>query len=321
MPVKGAKRSIICDLEKGQFEFISNSIYNILAVHRETPLKEIKKIYGEKIVRQLNPLVDKDIIFFTDEPHLFPAFNLEWQSPYLITNAIIDVNFDSHHDFELIGANLFEVGCQHIQVRCYSEISLDNLLNSLDKLLSYEFKSLDLILHYSSDIKFSDYTHMLNRYAELFNIIIHSSNNSNITQLESGANLIEITDCITSHEFCGIIHPSLFSINTDTLLEAINYNSCLNAKISIDVNGEIKNCPSMSVSYGHIKTSSLKNVLAQTDFSKYWKIKKDDVLVCKDCEFRYICTDCRAFINNPNNLISKPSKCKYDPYSAKWEAE
>ena len=77
----------------------------------------------------------------------------------------------------------------------------------------------------------------------------------------------------------------------------------------------------MSVSYGHIKTSSLKNVLAQTDFSKYWKIKKDDVLVCKDCEFRYICTDCRAFINNPNNLISKPSKCKYDPYSAKWEAE
>ena len=40
--------------------------------------------------------------------------------------------------------------------------------------------------------------------------------------------------------------------------------------------------------------------------------------VCKDCEFRYICTDCRAYIEDPNDILSKPLKCGYNPYTAEW---
>ena len=39
----------------------------------------------------------------------------------------------------------------------------------------------------------------------------------------------------------------------------------------------------------------------------------------KDCKFRYICTDCRAYLANPNDMYSKPLKCNYNPYSATWE--
>jgi len=38
----------------------------------------------------------------------------------------------------------------------------------------------------------------------------------------------------------------------------------------------------------------------------------------KDCEFRYICHDCRAHTQNEEKY-SKPLKCKYNPYEAIWE--
>jgi hypothetical protein len=54
-------------------------------------------------------------------------------------------------------------------------------------------------------------------------------------------------------------------------------------------------------------------------FKDAWSINKDEILVCRDCEFRYICSDCRVFIEDPHNIYSKPAKCKYDPYSATWD--
>jgi hypothetical protein len=47
-------------------------------------------------------------------------------------------------------------------------------------------------------------------------------------------------------------------------------------------------------------------------------VRKDDIEVCKDCEFRYICTDCRIFKNDSNDIYSKPKKCNYDPYTNTW---
>ncbi|HLT42986.1 MAG TPA: hypothetical protein VKZ95_09805, partial [Sphingobacteriaceae bacterium] len=41
--------------------------------------------------------------------------------------------------------------------------------------------------------------------------------------------------------------------------------------------------------------------------------------VCKDCEFRYICQDCRAYLKNSDDLYSKPLKCTYNPYEGVWE--
>lgn len=68
-----------------------------------------------------------------------------------------------------------------------------------------------------------------------------------------------------------------------------------------------------------VKTSILWEALEHPDFKKYWYIHKDQIEVCKDCEFRYICTDCRAYLEDPDNLYSKPLKCGYDPYTCEWE--
>ena len=56
-----------------------------------------------------------------------------------------------------------------------------------------------------------------------------------------------------------------------------------------------------------------------TRFKKYWNITKDEISTCKDCEFRYICTDCRSYTESPEDYYSKPLKCGYSPYTNKWE--
>jgi len=52
---------------------------------------------------------------------------------------------------------------------------------------------------------------------------------------------------------------------------------------------------------------------------KYEKLSKDQIDICKECEFRYICTDCRAYIEDPENIYSKPLKCGYDPATNQWQ--
>ena len=74
----------------------------------------------------------------------------------------------------------------------------------------------------------------------------------------------------------------------------------------------------MPESFGNIKDTTLEQALNHPNFKKYWNITKDQTEVCKDCEFRHICTDCRAYIEKPEDQYSKPLKCGYNPYTNEW---
>jgi SPASM domain peptide maturase of grasp-with-spasm system len=100
-------------------------------------------------------------------------------------------------------------------------------------------------------------------------------------------------------------------------MESKLYNNCLNRKLGIDIHGNIKNCTALNKSYGNLKDSNLIEIVSSLEFQKLWLIKKDDIMVCKDCEFRYMCSDCRAFTEN-NDLYGKPKYCRYNPYKMEW---
>ena len=75
----------------------------------------------------------------------------------------------------------------------------------------------------------------------------------------------------------------------------------------------------MIKSYGNIRNTKLIDVVNNPEFQKVWHIKKDEITKCQDCEFRHICTDCRAYLENPEDQYSAPLKCGYDPYTCTWE--
>jgi SPASM domain peptide maturase of grasp-with-spasm system len=123
---------------------------------------------------------------------------------------------------------------------------------------------------------------------------------------------------ILSNDNCGCINKYSKILNISFYTEALTFNTCLNRKVAIDRFGFIKNCLSMTKVYGNIYEIDINTILDQSQFTYLWEINKDKILVCKDCEFRYCCLDCRAFLQNPDDNYSKPQKCNYDPYLGKY---
>lgn len=326
--VKGISRSVVCDLQRNTFKLIPNSLATLFKnenfLHLEKAYKNLNDSDIEIFNDYLEFLIKYEFIFFCSKKELkkFPLLKLEWDYPAQISNAIIDIDVNSNHDYKnIIQNNLVFLNCRYIQFRRFDVSDLKYWENIIDIINDSPVRAVDIILHDSPN-SFSniDLCNWVKINRKIRSVTIHSSKKNSILQnQEVGFGVVvAIKQNIDSSKHCGIINSSYFTSNIETFTESQNFNSCLNRKISIDKDGSIKNCPSMKQSFGNIKNKLLKEVLQIPEFKKYWNISKDQIEVCKDCEFRYICTDCRAYLDDVDNIYSKPLKCGYNPYQNEW---
>jgi SPASM domain peptide maturase of grasp-with-spasm system len=323
IPVKGVKRSCLCDLQRGTIKFIPNLLYDILIKKKKTILDikgEYNNEYDKGIDNYFSLLKKEEWGFYTNEPDKFPDLDLEWHSPIIITNAIFDYNPYWESEIPQAFEQLNELGCEALQLRFYDQIKIKTIDALLATLSKSRIKSIELLIKYNVNSE-EDIILLCQTHLRIHSIIIHSAPYNKFV-LDNKNLLVSLnytTNVIDSKFHCGQINSLHFSLNIHSFIESQTRNSCLNQKISIDIKGEIKNCPSLNKSYGNIKNTTLKQAIEKQGFKDLWKIKKDDIDICKECEFRYVCTDCRAYIEDPENLYSKPLKCGYDPYTSKWE--
>lgn len=327
IPVKGAKNFIICDLQRSNVYFIHEEMYDIVTKHKNLNTMKLKEIYkheyDDEIDETLNYLIKHDLVFFTDTPQLFPDLNLHWESSAFITNAIIEKNKLSNYSLLSVIKELENLNCQQIELRFYDLLPYSRLVNILELFNGTKIRNIYLYIKYNEKTPSSFLHDLLIRFQRIGQIFIHSTSKEMIIKevknKEISNNINYIHKEIHSNIHCGLSNEDFFSSNITFFSEAQQHNTCLNRKISIDPQGNIKNCPSMTESYGNIQDTTLAEALQHPDFKKYWHINKDQIKVCQDCEFRYICTDCRAYREDPDNLYSKPLKCGYNPYIAEWE--
>ncbi len=98
-----------------------------------------------------------------------------------------------------------------------------------------------------------------------------------------------------------------------------NHNPCLGHKVAIDTGGEIKPCLWADDSLGILGKNSLKDLVGSRAFDKYWRLTKNDIEECKDCELRAACRDCRVAAGISSGAINeKPPYCSYNPYSGEF---
>lgn len=326
IPVRGYTQALICDLQRQIIQPIPNNLFEILTKHEGKSIEKILSFYDnrfDEIIKEyFTFLADKEYIFFTYFPESFPKINLVWKSPMSLTNAIIDLDFmSSSLDYNSIFNQLEELGCEHVQIRSFSNKSLSYFSTILNIIKFKAIISVELIIKYQKDFTNDVLINFCKMYPRIYTLNLHSAPDTKVVHISDDGmgHVFWTKDILDSSLHCGINSTKLFILNINNFTENQHHNSCLNRKISIDINGNIKNCPSMPQSYGNIKDTTLEEALNHPGFKKHWNITKDKIHVCKDCEFRYICTDCRAYVEDPDDIYSKPLKCGYNPYTGEWE--
>ena len=325
--VKGAYRSLICDTQRGQYYYIPNDLYDLLKDDlRKYDIENIKIVFGKENQFTIEKYIDfllKNEIGFLDNKiveELMPI-DLKYEVPEEINNCIIDFSQKSNYYTQDLSGSIDYLRIKHLQIRCF-DFSLSHLQNFIDALKDSTLRSIELIIPFEEKLTITLKKMILN-CPKILKVNIYNSIECKIDKILS-REIVYLKQNILSEKHCGMVQKSYYSINLETFTLSKNHNSCLHKKIAIDIDGNVKNCPSMSQSFGNIKDMTLEEALNQKDFKKYWNLTKDHIEICKDCEFRYICTDCRAYTErthtNTEGLdTSKPLKCGYDPYTGEWQ--
>jgi radical SAM protein with 4Fe4S-binding SPASM domain len=105
----------------------------------------------------------------------------------------------------------------------------------------------------------------------------------------------------------------------DTFVRRYNGNGCWQGKLAISSTGKVHPCiMQRSGDSGNVREQSIKEIIAGP-LRKYWGLSCDSIEVCRDCEYRYACRDCRPItIGTTGQLTAKSLHCSYDPYRGEW---
>ncbi len=321
---KGAARSSLVDTQRGKIRLIPNDLYDILEQCKYRKIGEIIPQYDKSevktIERYFEVLIQEEMGEFTENITAFVPISQELVSPNIVNNSIIDIRKEIRIDFNKVLKQLETLGCKGLQIRIFENINMDDFFKMFIALDSIQIQFVEILLNSDEIYSYKIIKDILLKFDSVNRIILFNSSVEKFYEYNSYQSIIKIKSALNNIHNCGVISPDYFSFALEHLIESMQFNSCLNKKLSIDENGLIKNCPSCNENMGNAEQQhSLITATKSKQFSFYNGFKKDDILVCKDCEFRYICTDCRQYLSNSEDILSKPAKCRYNPYLAIWE--
>ncbi len=123
----------------------------------------------------------------------------------------------------------------------------------------------------------------------------------------------------------GLMLKPNFSADAETISHYSSGHSCLLGKITVTEFGDVLPCIfSRDNIVGNVLVApTLESVLRGPVLTRIWRATKDGVMVCRDCEYRYVCFDCRplsegASIGNAGYLDAPYPRCTYNPYTGEW---
>ena len=319
IPCKGHSKASLIDLQRNRYKLIPLALYSLLTEFKDLKISGIMEMFKDNsqiILDYYNFLLKEDWgILERNDESIFNPISTAYHNPKLINYAIFDYSNKSLYSIPLAINKLEELHCENLEIRFYDRIGTSYLSNEVFPALEKSsVRNLELLIQYNEDYTEELFINMHINNPRLSKVVISESPQKNTAIIQHNEiTIIYTSQKVDSEQCCGVIKPWNFTADTSFYTETINYNNCLNAKISVDQQGNIKNCPSMKQIFGHINTDSLKTIAESIEFQKYWRIKKDDIFICKECEFRYICQDCRAYTQQEGGLYAKPSKCCYNP--------
>jgi radical SAM protein with 4Fe4S-binding SPASM domain len=297
--VKGFSRTLIYDSLKNKISFMPNYLYDKVLKNKLSTLTE----------EEITFLNDKEIVnIFNDNlKNKFPKIKEKIAIPYKFIFFILEVSNITINSLEKF-------------ISSYNNFAQLILILDEDCTKDYFYKLKDFILEIEVDtVEFVlKPNFILNNE---FNKIFESLNNqiivTNLTKYEINSN--------KKNRFVKTNNDNKISSDLITFIKSKKNNPYFLKKIYITKNGDIKN----SIETTHIFDNILNinqldfdKVLKDKKFKSSWKTRKENILVCKDCEFRRNCLDNRLPEKiREDGYIKLKGECDYNPYISKWSSE
>ncbi|MGD8780875.1 MAG: radical SAM protein [Ignavibacteria bacterium] len=298
--------------------FPDNSAQKKIGVHQG---KEIIKNYKYLGCRKLifiggEPLLEKELfILLVKYARTIDIQNIElFTNGLLIDNSVIET-FKEYNVHPII------------QVYSHSEKVTDSITR---KPGTHKLLEKNLILLQKNGIKFSlsyvimeryfNYYEKTSEYLEKFKPvrIFKSYIYPTIKPKENGKDngyYMSICRHNPNDIFPGNLPKEEFYLNCER-------NHCWFGKIAVTENGDILPCPlARKETIGNMLTNEFWDVVEKQNLSPYWNMSRENIEICKDCEYRFFCRDCRPLeksTSNSNKLNRRTNYCLYNPYTGEW---
>lgn len=320
--VKGYNRSCIYDLQRDDFEYIPNSLYDILKESKNVSFDTLLSAFDQKedketLLDYFKFLCDKEFIFFSNlDSSFFPKYEIEFSKPYHVSTMVVDIDV-----FELAYINklldtIFKVKVECLVLR-FIATTYENIIKVLKEFNDMPTRIIQVLIDKNTSIE-RELVEGVFKTNDRVSLIISSSDEEEyIDQFDRGIFFSTKSDIINEKK--GITDIADFTPNLDLYMESNFYNTFYNRRVYIDRNGNILRYEGDTMTFGNSIDVELSMILQLPDFKKYWNIKKDDIQKCKDCEYRYMCVDNRLPIKTNNDIWGFDEECNYDPYQSEWK--
>jgi SPASM domain peptide maturase of grasp-with-spasm system len=330
IPVKGYIRSAIYDLNRNSYKFVPNSMLEFVNDAIGKSPAEIKEIYGieyREIVDEYIDFLEKnEFVSWLPEILLerFVPLDLRYDYPAYITNAILDIDSYSVYSVTSVLKQLENLGCKSVQIRSFVCKSIDYFDAILKEFITSSYLAFEIITMFSNDLNELEVNNFIQSHSRIKSIVFHTSPYNKIIN-QKGENIMGTLaftkQRIQSPRDCHNNSEAYFTVSISLFSESLSFHPYFNRKVSIDTCGNIKNCSAQDKVFGNIDNRQLIDVINRTDFQELWNVSRDKIVVCKDCEFRYMCNDSTTPTLVSEDVWKLKKECDYNPYIAKWKGE
>jgi radical SAM protein with 4Fe4S-binding SPASM domain len=302
--VKGFNRSCIYDLPRKKYDFVPNEVLSKIIELEDNHQETIETLLDEDEKSWLDFLIENEYAFYFPElfKDCFPKIDFTWKNPSPITNAIIDIeDFESPIEFKIFE----DLNCKHLVIRFQNIENIDFIFTFLEeRLKDLTFKSVDIIIEKNATIPVKQYTFLKKKLVKEITLI--------------SSVVVSKREMVTKTKR---FRPN-FIVEIKTFSEAQKHNLFFNRKLYIDSKGLIRNGVESHQQFSSItEDKSIKKTVSSSRFQKLWKINKDEIEVCKDCEFRYMCLDNRIPKKRKDGTFFQETECAYNPYVSLWDTD
>lgn len=316
LPVKGINRGIIIDFQRKNYYTIPNQIIDLVSEYSD---REIHALFNDfrndKIIlkKYIRFFLSNELVIVSNDIQRYPAISNSFERPYSIDTITIDSDLSTSILKGFLERKIDNLGVSNLKI-----ISTDYDLQKITSILKFinksRIKSVILYIKHVAGLE-NELIKLQNKYARIAEVIFYEVKKEQLKQSKFIYEVKSLEETLAMK----INNQNNFALELSNFNEALKYSSAYNRTLYIDCYGNIKRHIGDKSIFGNLESHDLNEIVKHREIIEFWKINKDSMETCRDCEFRYICPDGGIpFKTAEDKYYTYSQSCNYNPYTNKW---